>query len=223
MKAWAERYGRDGYVTFAIDYYLFTPGQSPSPVFPKPEREVKAAIQYLRHNATLLGISPNRILVHGTSAGARLSSVVFVTPDDPYFTGSERWQGISDRANGFIGFYGSYTGALSSNGDYYYGGSKDSADPAVQERWAKADAISQVAKASGPTIAFHGDLDRRAPYRQTVRFAEALRAAGKNVTYTIVPGADHSFDRTRDRARKLTPDGERAAQQIVVWLKQYFP
>lgn len=222
MNAWAERLGKEGYITLSIDYLLFQPGQTREPIYPKPERQVKASIQYLRRNASSLGINPNHIVLLGTSAGARLAGLVFVTPDNSFFSGPEKWPQVSDRANGFIGFYGSYTGALYRNAEQYYGGSRNSSDPSIRQRLATSSAIDQAANAPGPALLLHGDADRTSPPQQSRRFYEALKSAGKDATLIIMPGANHSFDRTRERVRRLTPQGEQAARSAINWLKQHF-
>ena len=52
MRSWANRLNPEGYVAFLPDYHLFTPGSS-DPVFPWPEQNIKAAVQYLpRHRAS---------------------------------------------------------------------------------------------------------------------------------------------------------------------------
>src|SRR5437867_5012507 len=48
--------------TFAIDYALTVPI---APTYPKPQTDVKAAVQYLRGRAGALGIDPDRIVVQG--------------------------------------------------------------------------------------------------------------------------------------------------------------
>ncbi len=226
MVAWQTRLLADGLVTLNIDYLLVGP-ETPSPVFPRDVRNVKAAAQYLRARAAELGIDADAVLLLGTSAGARLGGVAFTTPDDPLFAGVGRWPGVSDRVNGFIGFYGSYAGALLSDvtgltPEQYYGGGPDSPDPAVQERYAKAKPESNAAAASGPAILLHGSADQKSPVMQSVRFDQALRASGKDSTLAIFPGAGHSFDRERRAGRPLTADGREAARQIAAWIAARF-
>jgi acetyl esterase/lipase len=226
LRAWAERYGREGYVTLNVDYYL-TPedrvADPRQPTYPRPERDVKAAVQYLRRRAGALGIGADRIVAQGHSAGARLGGQLLTTPDDPYFAGPERWDGTSDRADGFVGFYGAYNGA-NQDAARYYGGERTDPDPAVQARWAKANSAEQATRATGPALLFHGDADATAPLRQSVEFDAALRAAGVASRLVVVPGAPHGFDRERSAGRlALTPQGEQAARTVLGWLEASFP
>ena len=222
LRPWQNRFIAAGHVVLNIDYTLVD-AQTPSPVFPRVEREVKAAAQYLRHNAAALGIDPDRIVLLGTSAGARLGGVIATTGDDPWFAGEGRWDDLSDRVNGLIGFYGGYTGRLSGVGvteDQYYGGPPTSADPAVQARWSKADAVGHAGAAAGPVLLFHGALDDIAPPQQSRRMYEALTGAGVDASLVIVPEVGHSFD--RDGA-VLTPAGEESAREVLAWLATRFP
>ena len=219
VRAWAAAYGEAGYITFSIDYLLFK-DTTPPPVFPAPERDVKAAVQYLRQHADELGIDPDRIVVQGFSAGARLGAEAFTSGGDPYFAGEGLYDdGTSDVVNGFIGFYGPYDGSQ-AEAEQYYGGPADSADPEVQARYARADSVAHAADAQGPALLFQGDADELVPVTQASAFADALTAAGKDATLVVVPEAEHGFDR---QARRLTPEGEQALADILDWLAQHFP
>ena len=115
-----NRLNAEGYVAFLPDYHLFTPGSS-GPVFPWPEQNIKAAVQYLRGTAQALGISRKNIVVQGMSAGARVGAVAYTTPNDDYFAGPELWPDIPDTVNGFIGFYHPYDGSMQYSSQYYGG------------------------------------------------------------------------------------------------------
>jgi acetyl esterase/lipase len=219
VRAWADEYAQAGYLTFSIDYLLFK-DTTPSPVFPDPERDVKAAVQYLRQHADELGIDPDRIVVQGFSAGARLGAEAYTSAGDPYFAGEGLYDdGTSDVVNGFIGFYGPYDGKQ-AEAEQYYGGPPDSDDPEVQERYARSDSVAHAADAEGPALLFQGDADQLVPVTQASAFADALDAAGKDATLVVVPGAEHGFDR---EGRQLTPEGEQALADILDWLAENFP
>jgi acetyl esterase/lipase len=217
MTAWSDRLGRAGYPTLSIDYTLYEPDTVEPPVFPRPEQDVKTAIQWVRMQARAIGVHPDRIVMLGTSAGARLAGLMLVTADTGAFPTQGAWRGVSTRLAGLIGFYGGYNGGM-INPELYYGGPRDSTDPAVRRRWAQADATAQAARASGPALLFHGDADTTAPVAQTRNFGAALDEAGKDVEVVIVAGAGHSFDRAKKPGRPLTAEGEQAAETILDWL-----
>jgi acetyl esterase/lipase len=209
MRGWADFYAERGYPTFAIDYLVARP-RTPSPVYPKPETDVKAAVQYLRQRAGNLGIDPDRIVVQGFSTGAALGAQAEVTPNDAFFGGPPaHYTGINDAPAAFVGFYGIYDGTY-SDPTRYYGGPPNSTDPQVQAAYAKANSVAQVAAAAGPALLVHGDADAPEVVQSATAFRDALQNAGKDVTLRVVAGAPSGFD-------------EQAAQQVVDWLAARFP
>ena len=219
MGGWAQVYNYNGYVTLSVDYLVF--GQTTrSPVYPEPEQDVKASVQWVRDHADELGVELDRIVVHGSSAGSRLGGQVYVSGDDPYYYGAEMWPTTPDHINGFIGFYGYYTG-LSADEERYYGGVEPSPAPDVRERWKKANSVINAEGAHGPALLVHGEEDGVIPVGQTERFAAALEQAGQDVSTKILPGRDHGFDVVDGGA--LTDDGRAVARTVLDWLDYHFP
>lgn len=219
MRGWAGWYRAQGFVTLSIDYTLLGDG-SPEPTYPRPEQDLKAAVQWARLEADRLGYDPQAILVHGSSAGARLAAQAFVTTGDPWFAGRDLWPGVADDIAGMIGFYGYYDGDT-LEAERYYGGRPDSGEPAVTERWAHADSVARAADATGAALLFHGDVDGLITVAQTERFGAALAEVGTDVTTFIVTDGDHAFD---GRLGDLTTDtGADAAAEIETWLATRFP
>jgi acetyl esterase/lipase len=219
MRGWADFYAERGYPSFAIDYLLVKPN-TPAPVYPKPETDVKAAVQYLRQRAGSLALNPDRIVVQGFGAGAALGAQTEVTPGDPFFAGPGHYPGISDSPAAFVGFYSLYDGHRPDQ-TKYYGGPPNSPDPKVQERYAKANSIAHAADAAGPALLYQGDADSPEFVASASAFRDALQNAGKDVTLTNVPGAGSGFDQEASGA--LTPAGQQAAQQVLEWLQARFP
>ena len=203
LAAWQQKYADLGYVTFSIDYRL-TNAEVDDGVWPEPEQDVKAAIQFVRLAGSTLGI--DRVVLEGHSAGARLGGVILTTPDDASFRGSQLWTEPSDAADGFIGFYGYYTG-FQFEGSAYYG--QGVADPA------ESDANANAADASGPALLITGSADSLVEATESEKFDAALTGAGKDTTLISVEGLNHGFDL---RDGQLTKDGEDAMDQIQVWI-----
>ncbi|HEX3667572.1 MAG TPA: alpha/beta hydrolase [Acidimicrobiia bacterium] len=218
-RGWADFYAQHGYATFAIDYLVAKPN-TPSPVYPKPETDVKAAVQYLRGRAGALAVNPDRIVVQGFATGAALGSQTEVTPNDAFFDGPAHFPSVSDAPAAFIGFSGRYDGHRPDQAKYY-GGAPGSTDPQVQARYAEADSIGHAAGAAGPVLLFQGDADNPELVASATAFHDALQNAGKDVTLTLVPGARSGFDQEASGA--LTPAGQQAAQQVLEWLQARFP
>src|SRR5215510_7127661 len=204
MRGWADFYGAHGYPSLAIDYLLVKPN-TPAPVYPKPENDVKAAVEYLRNNAGQLGIDADRIVVQGFDDGATLGAQALVGDTPPA---------------AFVGFAGRYDGNRSDQARYY-GGPPESPNPQVKERYTEADSITRAAGAGGPVLLYAGEDDDPAVVQSATSFRDALQSAGKDVTLTLVPGAGPSFDQEKSGA--LTPAGQQAAQQVLDWLQTRFP
>lgn len=219
MRSWANRLTAEGYVVFLPDYHLFTPGGQ-SPVFPWPEQNIKAAVQYLRGTAKATGISRRNVVVQGMSAGARLGAVAYTTPNDEYFDGPELWPDISDAVDGFIGFYHTYDGSMQFS-TQYYGGTDDSTTAAVRERWDRADAIANASDVEGPALFITGSKDWDLIADHQDQFAVVVRDAGEDADTFVITGGSHGFDTgTTTRLSRL---GEQAAGIVLVWLNDHFP
>lgn len=78
-KSWetdtALEFARQGYVAYSINYRL-----SPADPFPAQYIDVATAIDLVRATATDMRIDPNRIAVHGTSAGGHLALLAATYP-----------------------------------------------------------------------------------------------------------------------------------------------
>lgn len=203
--SWSDWYRDHGYLTFSIDYRLVDP-VTDAGIYPIPEQNTKAAVQYLRMHADELGI--DRIVVQGHSAGARLGGIVATTADLPAFSGREVWPDVSDRIDGLIGFYGYYDG-IQYQPVAYYGGTGVAPATAISNR--------RVAQVSGPVYLLHGEADSIVGVNRSRDFADALEAAGADVVLELVPGADHGYDGYG--APALTTLGLETAFRLVAWLE----
>ncbi len=203
--SWSDWYRDHGYLTFSIDYRLVD-SATDAGIYPIPEQNTKAAVQYLRMHADELGI--DRIVVQGHSAGARLGAIVATTSDLPAFSGREVWPDVSDRIDGFIGFYGYYDG-IQYQPVAYYGGTGVAPSTAVSNR--------RATHVTGPVYLLHGRADSIVGVNRSQDFADALDAAGADVVLELVPGADHGYDGYGSPA--LTPIGLETAARVATWLE----
>lgn len=68
---------------------------------------------------------------------------------------------------------------------------------------AERSPIHRAADIDVPVLLMHGDKDENVPVEQSLRMADALRAAGKTVEILLLSGASHYFtERERDIARQ---------------------
>jgi acetyl esterase/lipase len=219
LAPWTRWYLRQGFVTLAIDYTLVGDGTS-APVYPAPERDVKAAVQYLRRVSDEVGVDPEAIIVHGSSAGARLGAQAHVTSGEPWFESADLWPDVPDHTNGLVAFYGYYDGTTLV-AEEYLGGPLNSQDPAVQQRITQADSTTHAGGATGPVLLFHGDVDGLVAVGQTEHFGQALAESGTDVTTRILVDENHAFDQRP--GDPFTDIGRVAAGEILGWLDRALP
>jgi acetyl esterase/lipase len=232
---WGPYLAARGYVVFAIDYRLATPDKT---MWPEALFDCKAALQYLRGNAAMLGIAPDRIGVGGDSAGASLAALLGVTQDAPAFANKypkDTYASASTKVKVDVPIYGvhdmfaweRFTAPASNGGpaplELFFGGAPDK----VPGRYFAASPLSYIresAKSLGevamPNEATHtawflswGMVDHVVPPDgQSVVFAQALRDAGAMVAAVPVPGVDHYwFTASPLTGKKGVPDCKDAA------------
>jgi acetyl esterase/lipase len=200
-KNWGTYLAKNGYAVFAIEYRLMKPGVK---TWPGAVYDTKAAVQYVRANASQLGVDPERIGMIGDSAGAHLSSLVALAADEPLFSSeykSDPHAGVSAKVKTVIGFYGVYDMAAQWEHDLVtrprdniveklLGGA-----PTVNRKvYFDASPLSYATvDKNGPRfLLIYGHEDDIAdPKSQSEPFSRALRQAGFFARSIVVPGAGH--------------------------------
>jgi acetyl esterase/lipase len=186
-----------GFVVATIDYRL-----SGEACFPAQLNDVKAAVRWIRGNATALGVDGARIVAWGESAGGHLAMLAGMTGDDPAMDGDVGdFRDQPSRVCGVIDWYGPMN-LLSIARQHGADSDKDTArswessmvgaplqsDP---QRTLAASPITYVHSGAPPVQIHHGTADSLVPYAQSAEFADALRAAGGDVELIAVEGSDH--------------------------------
>ncbi len=175
--------------------------------FPIQLHDCKAAIRFLRNHAVHFGVDPKRFAAMGDSAGGHLASLVGVTNQNfsmegvvGPLKGSSAVQAVVDWF-GPVNFLTMESDARVMNVNWP---SHDAADApealliggAVQENKAAALAaspLSYITRNVPPFLIQHGTKDRMVPFAQSQALANALQAAGCDVTLKAIEGADHCF------------------------------
>ena len=200
-----DEYLKAGLATFSIDYRLGDPFD-PKPIWPVPEQNVKAAIQFVRGIGPSGGI--NRIVVHGFSAGARLAAIAHTTVGDEYFDGPELWPNVSDAVDAVTLFYGYYDGSTSWS-DYFAGDAPDVASAIENARRAKERGVALV-----PALVVHGRGDFLISELQSMRLSAALVEAHTSVDLQVVNAqVSHGFDGYG--ADSLSPAGRELVRSVL--------
>lgn len=93
----AQQIAAKGYVTAAVEYRL-----SPEALYPAAVYDIKAAIRFLRANATKYNLNPDKIAISGSSAGGQLAALVGMTSGIKKFEGDEGNNNVSSAVQAII-------------------------------------------------------------------------------------------------------------------------
>ncbi|WP_257300770.1 alpha/beta hydrolase [Haloarchaeobius sp. FL176] len=164
---------------------------APGAQFPRPVRDVVAAVTWVRANAEAYGIDPARGALAGYSAGAHLAALVAVAPDVPAFRPDVRPdQPVA--VDAFVGFSGIYDladpGSMDSSLVQAFVGADESASTYEQ-----ASPVDHTDGDDPPAMLLHGTEDGVVPYRSATRLRDSLQAAAVPVELFTAEGAGHGL------------------------------
>jgi acetyl esterase/lipase len=171
-------------------------------IFPAQIHDTKAAVRWLRANASAHGLAAERIGIWGASAGAYLASLVALTPGVEQFEGSVgehldqsstvavavHWFGQSDLlANSRRTWLEKkvlnppFEGPLLGTEDV----------SAIESIAREASPLSWVNQEAPPFLIAHGDRDRITPATESIALHDALVRAGAQSSMLLLGGAGH--------------------------------
>nr|MCU0375618.1 alpha/beta hydrolase [Chitinophagaceae bacterium] len=192
----------NGYVAVSINYRL-----SGEAVFPAGVHDAKAAIRFIRANASTYRINPDKIGTWGASAGGYFSAILGTSGGDAYLEGtvgnnltaSSKVQACIDWfgpinfstmvAEGLaLGFSSSYN---VNNESQFLG--VDANNPDNLAVVSKANPASYIDANDPPFWIQVGSADPLIPYTQSLNFYNALKSAlgDTKVGYELLSGAGH--------------------------------
>lgn len=198
----AIRYAEKGYVVASIDYRLT--GVAP---FPAQIHDCKAAIRYLRKNATTYGLDPKRVGVWGSSAGGHLVALLGTSGEVEKLEGKVGVAEGSSAVQCVVDFFGP-TDLLQMdahalpNAPFKHDAPRSPESLLVggpiqehPEKVAVLNPITYVSKDDPPFLICHGDRDPLVPLHQSEILHAALERAGVDSTLKVVEGAGHGWGR----------------------------
>jgi acetyl esterase/lipase len=180
-----------GYVVASVEYRLSSEAR-----FPAAEQDVKAAIRWLRSQASTYHIDKTRGLIWGASAGGQLAGLTAtscgVAALEPTGAPAE-----SDCVQGAVTWYGIFDFSTfsapqspDSAGTKYLGCQVSKCDPAVVSA---ASPVTYIKRDTPPMLLIHGRADKTVPVQQSQEMYDRLHAAGVPAQLLLIPDVDHSF------------------------------
>jgi acetyl esterase/lipase len=182
-----------GYAGACIEYRLSNYAKYPAALY-----DAKAAVRWVRSNASPWHIDPDRIAAAGGSAGGHLVGLLGTTADLPEYDGGLGITGVSSRISAVAAFnpavdlveFGKGLPGDADNSVVQFLGVTYKDNPQL---WKDASPTYHVTSKSVPFLFLHGDADTTVPYHQSVDMMQKLKAAGIRAEIFTAPGAKHAF------------------------------
>jgi acetyl esterase/lipase len=203
-----------GYAVASINYRLSWEDR-----FPAQIEDCKAAIRWLRANASRYNLDPDRIGVWGSSAGGHLSALLGTSGGVAELEGDLGNHDQSSRVQAVIDWYGP-ADFLKMQSESLPCGVIDHDSPLSPEalllgcpiqlckdRARRASPVTYATTDDPPFLIMHGTDDCLVPPLQSRDMLEALAAVGVEATLKFIQGAGHGGDEFETAEnRKLVDD-----------------
>jgi len=195
MRAMGQFLARSGFVAFSVDYRLF---QGQTNRWPAQLDDVQRAVRWIRANAAVYGVNPERIGAFGHSAGAQLAALLGM--EDTRDKSDLKLAKYSSRVQAVVDVSGpaDFLTHRGPDGDAFlttfFGGSYDK----VPEVWRDASPVSHVAKSDAPFLIVHGTADQAVRIEQAQELYDKLRQAGVPVSLVKLDDG-HTFEKPESR------------------------
>ena len=210
LKGYAIQLARFGFVCVCSEYRLSQESSWPAQI-----NDVKAAMRWLRANATRLGVDEQRICVSGNSAGAHLALMLAGT-EDGQLEGEGGHAAASSRCAAVVAIYpptllrvgqpddaiGRLLGCDLLGRDML--GSNSSGRKVSRAIEDEASPLTYARADFPPTMLIHGNADTIVPASHSFEMYDALAKAGAAVELHIYDGVPHAFDSDAEFGRQVT-------------------
>lgn len=160
-----------GYALASVQYRL-----APTHRWPAAIEDARCAIRFLRKNASLLGLDPDRFVTWGVSAGAHLAALAAVVDSTAGFDGANQHAEVSSSVSGVVSFWGpmdltqEHPPAAPVSLLRVVFGSTSPESPVLRQ----ASPLHQVKEDAPPHLLIHGTHDETVPVQQAALYYRRL-------------------------------------------------
>jgi acetyl esterase/lipase len=186
-----------GYALASVDFHAST--EKP---FPANVHDIKAAIRFLRANASKYGYRADKIIIWGSSSGGHLAALVATTNNNADLEGKlGDFTQTSSSVQGCIDFFGPTNFLTILNQSTPHG--LNVRLPALAILLGKpleqatelaklASPVHQVDSTDPPMFIVHGEQDIQVPVNQSIELWSAYKAKNLKTQIEFIPNAGHS-------------------------------
>jgi acetyl esterase/lipase len=192
-----------GFASASLSYRLAGRAKFPAQIW-----DCKAAVRWLRKNASVYGLAPGRFGVWGASAGGHLASLLGTSAGVPALEGKE---GVPDASSAvqavcdwfgpvdFLTLQGQAAASRVKNAFRFDIGhsplQKLLGVPPLEDPLlaAQASPVTYVHPGCPPFLIMHGTDDDQVPMEQSREFFQRLKTAGIPVELRLLPGTGHGM------------------------------
>ena len=190
-------------------------GSSPRYHVPDAVADVRRAVRFVRHNAKQWGVDPDRLGVHGGSAGGHLSLVLGLASDTGDPSAAEPFMRESNRVASVVAYFPPVDLRTMARGAVpATPGQRFPALNFEKEKAADISPILFVTPDDPPTLLIHGDADELVNISHSQRMFQALQEHKIKSHFITLPGAGHGF---RDA------DAQKAQAALIAWFEETLP
>jgi len=172
----AKYFSRRGMVCFLVDYR--TENKNKTTPF-ESLKDAKSVIRYIRKNAGLFSIDPNKIVASGGSAGGHLAAASALIDDYNEDTDDTS---ISAKPNTLILF-----NPVIDNGPGGYGYER------IGKQYKSFSPLHNIYKGAPPTILFLGTRDELIPVETAKYYKKVMEKVGSRCDLFLYEGEGHGF------------------------------
>ncbi|MSU48377.1 MAG: alpha/beta hydrolase [Opitutus sp.] len=166
-----------GFAAACIGYRLL-----PEVEFPAPVLDCKAAVRWVRANATKHGIDSDRIGAIGGSAGGHLVAMLGTSDQVAKLEGDGGNAGVSSRVHAVV--------AMATPADMTRMAERSKIDLELARL---ISPVTHVSKDSAPVLLLHGTKDALVPMAQSELLLEKYQKAGAKAELVKIEGGAHAF------------------------------